>query len=117
MGGPSSRALGRAMERAGHSRSKGHAAHHIVAKKADGAKRARAVLDKFGIDLDDAANGVFLPTSASRGTTAGSANHSTLHTSTYYRAVNQALDRATTHAEVLEALSAIRDGLLSGGFP
>jgi A nuclease family of the HNH/ENDO VII superfamily with conserved AHH len=117
MGGPSSRALGRAMERAGQARPKGHAAHHIVAKKAGDADQARAVLQKFGIWLDDAANGVFLPSSSGRASATGTANHATLHTAEYYHAVNQALSAATTRAEAIEILSSIRDGLLSGGFP
>ena len=84
-----------------------------MAKKADGAKHARTILDKFGIGIDEAANGVFLPASSS-GT---AANHSTLHTSTYYRAVNAALDGATTRGEVLGILEEIGKALQAGGFP
>jgi hypothetical protein len=53
---PTSKALGRALQRAGHNRPGNTAAHHIVAKKADAADPARKVLEKFGIWLDDAAN-------------------------------------------------------------
>lgn len=39
-----------------------------------------------------------------------------MHTNAYYDAVNTALQRATTREEALEALGAIRQGLLGGGF-
>ncbi|MEZ4310031.1 MAG: AHH domain-containing protein [Polyangiaceae bacterium] len=56
---PSSRALGRALGAAGHARPPGSAAHHIVAGNAPAAAPARAVLEKFGIGINDAANGAF----------------------------------------------------------
>jgi len=37
-------------------------AHHIVAGKAPSAEAARQILLEYGVDIDDAANGVFLPT-------------------------------------------------------
>jgi hypothetical protein len=58
---PSSRVLGRALEAAGHFRPPSSAAHHIVAGTAKIAADARAALRRFGIALDDAVNGVFLP--------------------------------------------------------
>lgn len=39
-----------------------NAAHHIVAGKAPSAEAARQILLEYGVDIDDAANGVFLPT-------------------------------------------------------
>lgn len=38
-----------------------NAAHHIVAGTAQKAQQARAVLEKFGVGINDAINGVFLP--------------------------------------------------------
>jgi RHS repeat-associated protein len=104
---PSSRALGRALEAAGHVRPPGSAAHHIVAGGAQKAGPARAALEKFGIGINDAANGAFLPSSV----------HARIHTNAYYDAVNTALQKATTREEALGALNAIRQGLVGGGFP
>jgi ABC-type transporter Mla subunit MlaD len=112
---PSSRALGRALEAAGHVRPPGSAAHHIVAGNAEKAAPARAVLDRFGIDINEAANGVFLPASRTAPNAAGSAVHSTLHADEYYQMVNEALSQATTRQEALQVLDALRQGLLSGG--
>ena len=37
-------------------------AHHIVAGNAPSAEAARQILLEYGVDIDDSANGVFLPT-------------------------------------------------------
>ncbi|RME58595.1 hypothetical protein D6779_06175, partial [Candidatus Parcubacteria bacterium] len=102
----SSRALARALERAGHVKPPGSAAHHIVAGGAKRAARARAVLEKFGIHIDDAANGVFLPSNV----------HRRIHTNAYYDAVNEALKQATTKSEALQILRAIGQRLANGEF-
>jgi hypothetical protein len=102
-----SRVLGRALEKAGHARPPGSAAHHVVAHSARDAAPARAVLQKFGIGVDEAPNGVFLPEGM----------HSGLHKRAYFQAVNKTLSVATTREEALQALNAIRQGLLSGSFP
>ncbi|TKD12807.1 AHH domain-containing protein [Polyangium fumosum] len=115
-GGPSSDALGRALEKAGHARPPGAAVHHIVAGNAPAAQRARDILAKFGIGMDDAANGVFLPATRAAPNPTGAAVHSTLHTNTYYQTVNQMLDTAKTQAEAEAILQDIRNILLSGGF-
>ncbi len=115
LGPPSSRVLGRAMQKAGVPRPKGHAAHHVVAKKATAAQPARDVLERLGVGLDDAANGVFLPTSSTPAS--GAANHLNLHTAGYYDAVNDALGGAQTQAQVLGILTDIAKKLQSGGFP
>jgi hypothetical protein len=97
----SSRALGRALESAGTARPAGSAAHHLVAGSAERAAPARAILRRFDIGINDAANGAFLPVNP----------HRTLHTNDYYDSVNSALGQATTRAEALEALTAIRESL------
>jgi hypothetical protein len=112
---PSSRALGRALEAAGHVRAPGSAAHHIVSGSAPEAAQARAVLQKFGIGIDEAVNGVFLPANRAASNPAGAAVHSTLHTNEYYQQVTRMLSAATTRAEAEAALNAIRQALLSGG--
>jgi RHS repeat-associated protein len=115
----SSRVLTSALERAGFQKAEGDAAHHIVAQGATLADPARAVLRRFGIGIDDAANGVFLPGSrevAAR-TGATAAAHGPLHTPAYYAAVNDALSQVTTRDGALQVLGEIRNALLSGGFP
>ena len=60
--GPSSRALARALRAAGNVPPPGSAAHHIVSRKETApADPARAILSKFGIGINAAENGVFLP--------------------------------------------------------
>ncbi len=111
----SSRALGRALEAAGHVRPPGAAAHHIVAGGARAAAPARTVLQRFGIGINDAVNGVFLPATRAAPNPAGAAVHSTLHTRLYYQTINRRLAQATTRQEVLDVLQAIRRALLNGG--
>jgi RHS repeat-associated protein len=113
----SSRALGANLVRAGTSRPAQTAAHHIVAGGAADAAPARAVLQRFGIGIDEAANGVFLPSNLKSVNPTGAAVHSTVHTERYYRAVNQLLGRATSRQQVIQSLNYIRQRLLSGGFP
>ncbi len=111
----SSKVLGASLEAAGYARLPGHAAHHIVAGNAPAALRAREVLKRFGIGINDAVNGVFLPSSGAVQNIAGAAVHSTVHTNAYYVAVNQTLATASTRAEAELALEAIRRTLLAGG--
>ncbi|MBK8214972.1 MAG: AHH domain-containing protein [Myxococcales bacterium] len=71
------------------------------------------LLQSFGIGINDAANGVFLPATRAAPNEAGAAVHSTVHTNAYYQTVNQMLGAATTRAEAEAALGAIRSALLS----
>jgi cyanophycinase-like exopeptidase len=112
---PSSRILGRSLEAAGHTRPPGSAAHHIVAGGADDAEPARRVLANFGIGINDAANGVFLPASKNSPNVMGAAVHASLHTKRYYKAVNKLLSTAKTRERVLAILAGIRQKLLAGG--
>jgi hypothetical protein len=114
---PSSRLLGESLEAAGTVRPGGSAAHHIVAGGAGRAADARAALTRFGIDINAADNGVFLPANLSSANAGGAAVHSTIHTAAYYDEVNLLLGQATTRGEALEALAFIRQQLKSGGFP
>jgi RHS repeat-associated protein len=111
----SSHALAQALRLAGHARPTGTAAHHIVAGGAGAAAPARAVLRRFGISINDAANGVFLPATRASPNPTGAAVHSTLHTNDYYRTVNAMLGAATTRVEAEAALGEIRAALVSGG--
>lgn len=88
-----------------------------MAGTARAAAQARAVLQRFGIGINDAVNGAFLPASRASQNLTGAAVHAGLHTNAYYQAVNQLLGSATTRAEAEAALQAIRQALLSGEFP
>jgi hypothetical protein len=112
---PSSRILGRALEAAGHARPPGAAAHHIVAGNAKHAETGRRVLEKFGIGINDAANGVFLPATSNSPNAMGAAVHASLHTNRYYEAVNKLLLTAKTRERALAILAGIREKLLAGG--
>jgi len=95
----------------------GSARHHIVAQGATyaGAERARRVLARFGIALDDEANLVFLP--RVQRMPARGMYHNDLHTHTYYDAVARMLQGASSREAVLNALYHVRVGLLEGTFP
>ncbi len=114
---PSSKVLGANLEAAGVARPAGSAAHHIVAGSSANAARARTVLERFGIGINDAGNGVFLPGRTISPNPIGAAVHSRIHTNAYYGEVDSLLRRATTRDEALDALAYIRSRLLSGGFP
>jgi hypothetical protein len=114
---PSSKRLAANMEAAGVHRPPGTDTHHIVAANAEAASTARAVLRRFGIDIDDAANGVFLPSNSSVVSAAPGLVHSTVHTKRYYDAVTARLRLARSRQDVLDALDNIRQTLLSGALP
>jgi hypothetical protein len=114
---PSSRLLGRNLGAAGVMRPPNSAAHHIVAGGAPGAAEARSVLSRFGIDINAAENGVFLPLNTKVADRAAASVHATLHTNAYYATVNDVLGQATSQSDALAALGVIRAQLLSGGFP
>ncbi|MDJ0947274.1 MAG: RHS repeat-associated core domain-containing protein, partial [Kiloniellales bacterium] len=104
------RILGKALEAAGFRRPADHAAHHIVAFNATLASPARAILQRFGIGINAAENGVFLHQTL----------HNGMHTIRYYTAVNNALRaaaRSGRREDVVQALDRIRQGLINGTFP
>ena len=113
----SSRALGAALEDAGFIREVGDAAHHIVASGAKAATEARAILQKFEVGINDAANGVFLPATKALAEAGDAVAHAVVHTKEYYNSVTTALRRATSKQDVIDALSQIRRNLLNGGKP
>jgi hypothetical protein len=113
----SSHRLARALEDAGQVRPPNSETHHIVAGSAKGAAPARATLERFGVDIDGASNGVFLPEDRAAASGGSAAAHSSVHTARYYNAVNEALSQATTKQEAIEVLWSIRQGLLDGSFP
>jgi A nuclease family of the HNH/ENDO VII superfamily with conserved AHH len=97
-------------------RGKGESLHHIVAWDDERAKLAREVLKKFKIDIDDAANGVFLPATTKSVNPKGALVHSTLHTDAYYEKIDDLLIAAKTRADAIQKLKRIRETLLDGTF-
>ena len=89
-----------------------NAAHHIVAGKAPSAEAARQTLLEYGVDINDAANGVFLPTIKGE----SGAYHPSLHTDGYYRKVTEALNIATSKEDVIDILADIAEQLSKGIF-
>ncbi len=98
------------MEAAGMgAKPAGYAAHHIVPATAADAAQARAILAAHGIQLNDAENGVYLPTP--NAVVANGIIHNGRHPSEYIDAVNQAIynaDQRGGKAEVLNELNKIR---------
>ncbi|WP_026370904.1 AHH domain-containing protein [Kallotenue papyrolyticum] len=88
------------------------AAHHIVAAGSPKAAQVRRILARFGIDINDAHNGVFLPDTPTRAVPG--MYHRTF---VYYREINSRLAEATTREHALEILDDIRSELLNGTFP
>jgi RHS repeat-associated protein len=113
----SSRILRANMAATGIAPRAGHAAHHIVAGSLRRAQAARDVLARFQIDINDAANGVYLPTSRIGAAASGSTYHPTLHTHRYLDAVNELLSGATTRGEALATLQFIATQLQQHAFP
>lgn len=107
--------LAQNLARSGQVRRVGEAAHHIVARAAAAAQPARDALQQFGVEVDEAVNGVVLP--AVKGYAGQAANHLTLHTAKYYQAVNDLVSSAQSREDIMSVLSAIKSQLLSGKFP
>ena len=86
--------------------------HHIV-PYADGrfasAIQARAILAEVGIDLNSAANGVWVECG----------RHRRMHNGEYYRELLEVLEAATprNREEVTKALNIVRTGILNKTFP
>ena len=111
---PSSRVLRRNLIAAGvEVPNYPNAAHHIVAGNSAKAAEARAILQKYGVDINDAANGTFLPTV--KDVTDG-AYHPSLHTDSYYRRVTELLSSAKSKEDVLDILNDIAEQLQNGTF-
>nr|WP_277348043.1 DUF6531 domain-containing protein [Streptomyces sp. HNM0574] len=93
------------------------AAHHMVASGSAKAAPARAQLQRFGIDINDARNGAFLPRGSASANPNGTAVHSKVHTNAYYDEVNRLMAGARNATEAHAVLDKIRTGLLSGPWP
>lgn len=91
-----------------------HAAHHIAAGFSKKAAEARRILKKYGIDINAAENGVFLPIQKG---VSKACYHPKLHTNAYYKRVNDMLQKARSKDDVIAILDDIAEQLLNGTFP
>jgi hypothetical protein len=105
------------MQDAGITRPADTAAHHIVASTSSKAASARADLQSFGIDINDADNGVYLPRGSASSNPLGMAVHSQVHTNLYYDTVNEMMSWARNANEAQDVLGYIRTQLQSGPWP
>ena len=111
---PSSKVLDANMKKANKKVPKyKHAAHHIVAGTAPKAQPARAIFLKYRIDINDEANGIYLPTDK---TVTERTYHPSLHTNDYYEAVNQLIVAAQSREDVFDILEYIYDELENDTF-
>jgi hypothetical protein len=102
--------LRRNLERAGVEAPPGYEAHHIVpsTRNYESAVEAREILERFGIDINDAANGIFLPKSVHNGLA---------NDYRYMDAVLEDLKRATSKEDAIKILQKIGQRLLDGTYP
>jgi uncharacterized protein RhaS with RHS repeats len=114
---PSSLRLARNLNASGATQHAGHAAHHIVAGTARAAAPARAVLSRYGVNVNEAVNGVFLPANRAAQAASGGAYHRTLHTNEYYRNVSNILQAAQSREDVVAGLQTISTMLQNNTFP
>jgi hypothetical protein len=107
--------LGENLEISGFARPPNSAAHHIVAGDSSNkyAILARDKLKAEGIDINEYANGVFLPKS-SKYVIDDAVAHSKVHTDKYYKAVYDKLQGAP---DSRSALQEIAEELKIGKFP
>jgi A nuclease family of the HNH/ENDO VII superfamily with conserved AHH len=98
--------------------AEGYEAHHIVPSNAGDARMdaLRAQLVALGIDLNDAANGVWLP-GPKAPEDAPEAYHRRLNNSDYNEAVAGIFDGVASREEALVALRDISNQLRDGNFP
>lgn len=104
------------MTKDGTVRPANTAAHHIVGDTSKGAKPARDILKKYGIDVDDARNGVFLPNKNNIDEALSGIKHNGRHPDKYIDAVNKRIIKADEiggKQGVLDELSKINDILSS----
>ena len=111
-----SRKLGNNMVAAGMARPPESAAHHIIPGGDRRGDFARGVLTGAGIDINDAANGVFLPSNVTSANPDGMTVHGGLNTSLYYDILNNRLRGLTDRQDILNALNDIRRDLQDGTF-
>jgi hypothetical protein len=116
------RTLDRNLKKDGHARVSNVCAHHIVASGHPDAYRSRLMLFAWGIGINDADNGVFLPAyvSSQVPTLPSAVAHDRLHASArYYLRVEARLRVAdrTSQPAARGALRKMRGDMVAGSFP
>ena len=91
----------------------GAVAHHVVEGRDPAAERSRKILEKFGIDINDAANGIFLPDGSEESIFKGPA-HKTSHTKEYSEYVYNELMDCKSREEVIAKLMSIKHAIYDG---
>jgi RHS repeat-associated protein len=104
------------MRRAGMVKPTGWQAHHIVGEAYQEGRQAMEILKRFKIDVNSPLNGVFLPGCKHHGSTSivGLAVHCGKHKQEYEQFVLSQLQGLKSEAEVVNALTTIRQRLLDG---
>lgn len=103
-----SRKLGKDITRVyGISRLKGEDAHHIVAADDMRAELSRRVLDRYGVDVNSAYNGVFLPRPF----------HRRIHTDNYHLNVFLDVRSSKSRPDLIFRLQQIRFQMMIGSYP
>lgn len=109
--------LADSLTKAGVKRPAETSAHHIVASTSKNATAARGVLAKYRIDVNDAANGVYLPTKSTSANPNNMSVHAKIHTEKYFKYVNELMGGARNRSEAIDVLSHIRRQLQGGYWP
>lgn len=78
---------------------------------------ARGVLVKYRIDINEAVNGIYLPTGSKSANPNSMSVHSKIHTKDYYTYVNDLMAGARNRSEAIDVLSHIRRQLQGGYWP
>lgn len=104
------------MEKAGMGKKpKDYAAHHIIPATDKDSQIARDILKKYGIDINDPINGVYLPTAKNIATTQG-IEHNGRHPQSYSNKINNLISLADNKGgvtEILKTLQSIKNTLQS----
>ncbi|MER6590908.1 AHH domain-containing protein [Micromonospora purpureochromogenes] len=94
-----------------------HSPRHIVAGNSVKADPARQQLGKFGIGVNSAENGVWLPRNLKSPNPNGMSVHSKVHTDDYCKYVNELMGGARTRNEALDVIGHLRRQLQGGYWP
>ncbi len=100
-------------------------AHHIVSWSHPEAVGARAILAQFGIDIDSADNGVYLPTSSKyvpHPKIPNAYSHKKIHTQKYYLNLTALLTQTlrlpnVAKEDIMSILKEVGEDLVNGTFP
>lgn len=91
----------------------GTEAHHVVEGNAPAAAKSREILKKFGIGINDAENGVLLPSDRDKSIYRG-ALHNTSHSEKYSEYVYQKIKNVKSQEELILRLTEIKKALVKG---